>query len=96
MMAYNVGDQIRIIRKGQAVRAQYPVPPGVAGHDPEYRPLVAYDPRAANALLEKAGYKKGADGYRRQPGGASPGLGCEGRYFRAGEQRGESCGGDHP
>ncbi len=69
MMAYNVGDQIRIIRKGQAVRAQYPVPPGVAGHDPEYRPLVTYDPRAANALLEMAGYKKGADGFRRQPNG---------------------------
>src|SRR5438874_773645 len=69
MMAYKVDDQIRIIRKGQAVRAQYPIPPGVAGHDPQYRANVRYDPRAANALLERYGYKKGADGYRHQPNG---------------------------
>jgi len=69
-MSYKVDDQIRIIRKGQAVRAEYPVPPGVAGHDPGYRSLIPYDPRAANALLEKFGYRKGPDGYRRQPDGA--------------------------
>src|SRR5436190_3862668 len=69
MMAYKVDDQIRIIRKGQAVRAQYRIPPGVAGHDPQYRSSIPYDPRAANALLERYGYKKGADGYRRQPEG---------------------------
>ena len=69
-MSYKVDDQIRIIRKGQAVRAEYPVPPGVAGHDPGYRSLIPYDPRAANELLEKFGYRKGADGYRRQPDGA--------------------------
>jgi ABC-type transport system substrate-binding protein len=69
MMAYKIDDQIRIIRKGQAVRAQYPIPPGVAGHDPQYRSIVPYDPRAANALLERHGYKKGPDGYRRQPNG---------------------------
>jgi oligopeptide transport system substrate-binding protein len=68
-MSYRVDDQIRIIRKGQAVRAEYPIPPGVAGHDPQYRSLIPYDPRAANALLEKYGYKKGPDGYRRQPDG---------------------------
>jgi oligopeptide transport system substrate-binding protein len=69
LMAYKIEDQIRIIRKGQAVRAQYPIPPGVVGNDPEYRSSIAYDPRAANALLERYGYKKGADGYRRQPNG---------------------------
>ena len=58
-MAYKVEDQIRIIRKGQAVRAQYPIPPGVAGHDPEYRSSIPYDPRAANALLDKFGYQQG-------------------------------------
>jgi oligopeptide transport system substrate-binding protein len=68
-MSYRVDDQIRIIRKGQAVRAQYPIPPGVGGHDPGYRSAIAYDPRAANALLERYGYKKGPDGYRRQPNG---------------------------
>jgi oligopeptide transport system substrate-binding protein len=68
-MAYKVEDQIRIIRKGQSIRAQYPIPPGVAGHDPEYRSSIGHDPRAANALLDKFGYRKGADGFRRLPNG---------------------------
>jgi peptide/nickel transport system substrate-binding protein len=68
-MSYSVDDQIRIIRKGQAVRAQYPIPPGVGGFDPKYTSLIPYDPRAANALLDRYGYKKGPDGYRRQPNG---------------------------
>jgi ABC-type transport system substrate-binding protein len=69
-MSYKVDDQVRIIRKGQAVRAHYPIPPGVAGHDPEFRSAIPYDPRAANALLERFNYKKGPDGYRRTPNGA--------------------------
>jgi oligopeptide transport system substrate-binding protein len=69
-MSYNVEDQIRIIRKGQALRAHYPIPPGVSGHDPEYRSSIAHDPRAANALLDKFGYRKGPDGYRRMPDGS--------------------------
>jgi len=68
-MSYKVEDQIRIIRMGQAVRAHYPIPAGVAGHDPRYRNSIPYDPAAANALLERYGYKKGADGYRRRPDG---------------------------
>jgi peptide/nickel transport system substrate-binding protein len=68
-MAYKVDDQIRIIRKGQAIRAQYPIPAGVAGHEPQYRSSITYDPRAANALLDRFGYKKGRDGYRTQPNG---------------------------
>jgi ABC-type transport system substrate-binding protein len=69
-MSYKVEDQIRILRKGQALRAHYPIPPGVAGHDPDYRSSIPYDPRAANALLDKFGYKRGADGYRRMPDGS--------------------------
>jgi ABC-type transport system substrate-binding protein len=68
-MAYKVEDQIRIIRKGQSIRAQYPIPPGVAGHDPEYRSSIGHDPRAANALLDRFGYRKGPDGFRRLPNG---------------------------
>ena len=68
-MAYKVEDQIRIIRKGQSIRAHYPIPPGVAGHDAEYHSSIAHDPRAANALLDKFGYRKGADGFRRLPNG---------------------------
>jgi ABC-type transport system substrate-binding protein len=68
-MAYKIGDRIRILRKGQAVRAEHPIPPGIAGHDPSYKNSIPYDPRTANALLDRFGYKKGADGYRRMPDG---------------------------
>jgi len=68
-MAYRIDDQLRIIRQGQAVKAEYPIPPGVAGHDPYYKSSIRYDPRTANALLDKFGYKKGPDGYRTQPDG---------------------------
>ena len=68
-MAYKTGDRIRVLRKGQAVRAEHPIPPGVAGYDPNYVNSIPYDPRTANALLDRFGYKKGADGYRRMPDG---------------------------
>ena len=68
-MAYRIDDQLRIIRQGQAVKAEYPIPPGVAGHDPYYKSSIRYDPRTANALLDRFGYKKGPDGYRTQPDG---------------------------
>ncbi len=68
-MAYNVDEEIRVVRNGQAVEAQYPIPPGVVGHDPKYRSSVHYDPAGANALLDKFGYRKGADGFRTLPDG---------------------------
>ncbi len=68
-MAYKIGDRIRILRKGQSVRAEQPIPPGVAGYDPSYVNSISYDPATANALLDRFGYKKGADGYRRMPDG---------------------------
>jgi oligopeptide transport system substrate-binding protein len=68
-MAYKTGERIRVLRKGQAVRAEHPIPPGIAGYDPDYRNSIPYDPRTANALLDRFGYKKGADGYRRMPDG---------------------------
>jgi oligopeptide transport system substrate-binding protein len=68
-MSYNVDNQIKIIRKGQAVRAHYPIPPGVAGHEWRARSAIPYDPALANALLDRFGYKRGSDGYRTQPDG---------------------------
>ncbi len=68
-MAYNNEEEIRVVRNGQAVEAQYPIPPGVVGHDPNYKSSVRYDPQGANALLDKFGYRKGADGYRTLPDG---------------------------
>jgi ABC-type transport system substrate-binding protein len=68
-MAYNLGDQIRIIRKNQAVKAEYPIPPGVTGHEPTWKNNIKYDPAGANVLLDRVGYKKGPDGFRMQPDG---------------------------
>jgi ABC-type transport system substrate-binding protein len=69
IMAYNVEEEIRVIRKYQAVRAQMPIPVGVVGHDPRYRDVNQYDPDLANKLLDYFGYKKAADGYRTLPDG---------------------------
>ena len=68
-MAYNVNDEIKVVRNGQAVELQYPIPPGVVGHDPHYRSPVKYNPVLANKLLDSVGYKKGADGWRNLPDG---------------------------
>ena len=69
VMAYNVSDEIEIIRKGQAAPLQMPIPPGVAGHSAAYRSSISYDPAAANRLLDQMGYRKSADGYRTLPDG---------------------------
>ena len=68
-MAHNIDEEIRIASNGQAERLEYPIPPGVVGHDPNYRSLLQYDPLLANRLLDKFGYKKGPDGWRTLPDG---------------------------
>src|SRR5207249_5465272 len=68
-MAYNTDDEIKVVRNGQAIAINYPIPPGVVGHDPAYRGGIKFDPAGANALLDRFGYKKGADGWRMQPDG---------------------------
>jgi ABC-type transport system substrate-binding protein len=68
-MAYDVGDEIKVLRKGQAVPATQMIPPGLIGHDPSRRRIV-YDPAAAQALLDRFGYKRGADGWRVRPDGS--------------------------
>jgi ABC-type transport system substrate-binding protein len=69
IMGFNEEELIRVIRKNQAIRAEMPVPPGAIGHDPKYRSINYYDPDLANKLLDRFGYKKGADGYRTFPDG---------------------------
>jgi oligopeptide transport system substrate-binding protein len=68
-MSFDNEEYIRVIRKGQAVEAQYPIPPDVLGHDPTYRSIAPYDPVLANKLLDYFGYKRGSDGYRTWPDG---------------------------
>lgn len=69
IMAYNLDEEINVIRKGAAVQVQMPIPAGVVGHDPRYRSINQYDPDLANRLLDYFGYKRGADGYRTLPDG---------------------------
>ena len=71
LLAYDIEQEIRVIRKGQAIALQNPIPPGVVGHDPQYRSIIRYDPDLANKLLDYFGYRKGPDGYRNNPDGTS-------------------------
>jgi ABC-type transport system substrate-binding protein len=69
-MSYNSAEDIALLKKGFAIRAESPLPPGVLGYDPNYRSPVPYDPALANALLDRYGYgKRDPDGFRRQPDG---------------------------
>jgi oligopeptide transport system substrate-binding protein len=70
MMAHNVDEEIRLVWNGQALRLDFPVPPGAVGHDDGYRSTLQYDPVLANKLLDKFGYRKGADGWRTLPDGS--------------------------
>jgi ABC-type transport system substrate-binding protein len=69
IMGFNEEELIRVVRKNQAIHAEMPIPPGAIGHDPKYRSINYYDPDLANKLLDRFGYKKGADGYRTFPDG---------------------------
>ena len=69
IMAYNLDEEIRVIRKNQAVAVEMPIPAGVVGHDPNYRSINGYDPELANKLLDYFNYKRGKDGYRTLPDG---------------------------
>ncbi|MEO8305072.1 MAG: ABC transporter substrate-binding protein [Betaproteobacteria bacterium] len=70
-MGYDVGEFIRVILKGRAIPASSPIPPDIAGYDPELKTQAQlYDPAAARALLDKFGYKdRDGDGYREAPDG---------------------------
>jgi ABC-type transport system substrate-binding protein len=74
-LSYNSAEDIALLKKGFAIKAESPLPPGVLGYDPDYRSPVPYDPALANALLDRYGYdKRDPDGFRRMPkGGGKPG-----------------------
>ncbi|MBI5923066.1 MAG: ABC transporter substrate-binding protein [Betaproteobacteria bacterium] len=69
VMSYNIKEEIALIRKGLATKAEMIVPVGVVGNDPNYRSSIPYDPDLASRLLDHFGYKRGADGYRTFPDG---------------------------
>jgi ABC-type transport system substrate-binding protein len=70
-LGYDSAEDISLLKKGFAIKAQSPLPPNVLGYDPAYRSPVPYDPALANALLDRFGYdKRDPDGLRRAPGNA--------------------------
>lgn len=68
-LSYNQNEAIKQLYKGHADKAEMIIPEGVNGHNPAYKNSIAYNPLLANKLLERFGYKKGADGYRTLPDG---------------------------
>lgn len=69
-MAYNIKDEIQVIRLDQAEPATQVIPPNVVGHDPDYKGDARYDIAAAKALLDKFGYvDKDGEGWRSLPDG---------------------------
>ena len=69
-LAYNSAEDIALLKKGFAIKAESPLPPNVLGYDPNYRSPVPYDPALANALLDRHGYgKRDAEGFRLAPDG---------------------------
>jgi ABC-type transport system substrate-binding protein len=67
-LAYDSAEDIALLKKGFAIKAQSPLPPNVLGYDASYRSPVPYDPGLANALLERYGYRqRDPDGFRRSP-----------------------------
>jgi ABC-type transport system substrate-binding protein len=71
-MAYNIGREIHIARRDQAVPAQAAMPPGTFAYDPGLRTENSvYDPARAKGLLDTYGYiDRDGDGWREQPDGS--------------------------
>nr|WP_314545010.1 ABC transporter substrate-binding protein [uncultured Massilia sp.] len=74
-LSYDSAEDIALLKKGFAMKAESPLPPGVLGYDPAYRSPVPHDPALANALLDRYGYdQRDPDGFRRMPKqGGKPG-----------------------
>jgi ABC-type transport system substrate-binding protein len=70
-LAYNIDDEVYLLRNGMALEAQTPLPPGVVGYDPKFQVGKTYDPAKAKALLDMFGYvDKDGDGWRDRPDGS--------------------------
>jgi ABC-type transport system substrate-binding protein len=70
-LAVNVDEEIRVVRRGQAITAQSIMAPGLWGYDPEFRSEMGkFDRSRAKALLDIYGYvDRDGDGWRDQPDG---------------------------
>ncbi|MDE2369649.1 MAG: bicyclomycin resistance protein [Burkholderiales bacterium] len=71
-LAVDIGREIRDARRGQAIPAQGPIPPGCWGYDPQFKSVMSdFDRPRAMALLDLYGYvDRNGDGWREQPDGS--------------------------
>ena len=69
VMAFDNDEEIKVVRRGQAIAAKTPIPPGVVGYNPNFQSPLKFDPALANKLLDQFGYRKGPDGKRMLPDG---------------------------
>ena len=71
-LAVNVDEEIRVVRRGQAIVAQAVMGPGLYGYDPAFRSeMGTFDRAKAKALLDLYGYvDRDGDGWRDLPDGA--------------------------
>ena len=71
-LAYDVYEEIRLIRRGRAVPAQSPITPHTIGYDAQFKSEMSdVDPARARALLDLYGYvDRDGDGWRERPDGS--------------------------
>jgi ABC-type transport system substrate-binding protein len=71
-LAYDTNEEIRGVRRGQAIPAQSVVAPGTYGYDPALKTENSdFDPARAKALLDMYGYvDRDGDGWRERPDGS--------------------------
>jgi ABC-type transport system substrate-binding protein len=71
-LSYDTEQEIRLIRKRQAIYAQSVVMPHTTGYDPNFKTEMSdYDPPRARALLDLYGFAdRDGDGWRERPDGS--------------------------
>jgi ABC-type transport system substrate-binding protein len=69
-MSFDDAEWMRVFDQGLGYAQQHLIGPDIVGYDPAYRNPNAFDPATANALLDRFGYRRGADGVRTAPDGS--------------------------
>ncbi len=71
VLGHDLPTEIAVLRKGQDMAAQSPIPPGTVGYDPTFTAHESYNPARAKALLDLYGYvDRNGDGWRELPDGS--------------------------
>jgi ABC-type transport system substrate-binding protein len=70
-LGYDIDEEIRLVRRGQMLAAQSPVPPNTFGYEPDFvSEMSRFDRAQARALLDTFGYvDRDGDGWRETPDG---------------------------